>query len=194
MKSVKFICVSVVTLLAYGPLYTSTYANAEGIPFTDYGSGTTIELVVGKGIWQIEWGQGPWTWQDSTGPPLLDTNVSGLLDIHVTAPSQISPDLLVTLPIAGTLTLSAHDDGNDDVTVGTMVLSGAGINVVDIHPSHVLVDEAGGMLMAPFNPPDPKVMLSLDEATGVFAHIEQVGDWELYLAGVYAGPLVPIQA
>ncbi|MCK4824821.1 hypothetical protein KA005_54220, partial [bacterium] len=57
--------------------------------FTDYGSGTTIELAVGKGIWQLNWGQGPWTWSDSTGQPLLDPNVSGLLDIHATAPADV---------------------------------------------------------------------------------------------------------
>jgi len=48
--------------------------------FADYGSGTTIELVSGKGVWQTNWGQGPWTWSDSTGQPLLDSNVSGLVN------------------------------------------------------------------------------------------------------------------
>ena len=77
--------------------------------FADYGSGTTIEISVGKGIWQLNFGQGPWTWSDDTSEPLLDSNVSGILDLHATAPADVSADLLATLPIAGKLTLTAHD-------------------------------------------------------------------------------------
>ena len=46
------------------------------------------------------------------------------------------------------------------------------------------------MFLASFCPPGPKVMLTLDEATGVFENITQVGDWELSLAGSYAAPLI----
>ena len=190
MKKVKNISIVVAVALIIGPLATITNAAEEPIPFTDYGSGTTIELAVGKGIWQLNWGQGPWTWFDSVGQPLLDPNVSGLLDIHATAPADVSVDLIATLPIAGTLTLSAHDENYKDVIIGTMVLSGTGINAIDINASRVLVDEGSGMAFAPFHPPDPKLTLTLDEATGVFAYIDQVGNWELSLAGSYAAPLV----
>jgi len=158
--------------------------------FADYGSGTTIELAVGKGIWQLNWGQGPWTWFDLPGLSMLDSNVSGILDIHTTAPANVSADLVATLPIVGTLTLTAHDEDYKDVTTGTMVLSGAGINVIDINASRVIMDEGNGMCFAPFHPPGPKLSLTLDEATGVFEYIDQAGDWELYLAGSYAAPLV----
>jgi hypothetical protein len=121
---------------------------------------------------------------------LLDPNVSGLLDLQTTAPADVSADLIATLPIAGTLTLSAHDESYKDVIIGTMVLSGAGINVIDINASRVIVDEGSGMFLAPFHPPGPKVTLTLDEATGVFAYINQVGAWDLSLAGSYAIPLI----
>jgi hypothetical protein len=160
------------------------------VPFTDYGSGTTIELFAGGATWQLKWGQGPWTWSELTGLPLLDSNVSGILDLRTTASAAVSTDLIATLPIAGTLTLSAHDEDYEDVTIGTMVLSGAGINVIDINASRVLVDEGSGMFLAPFHPPAPKVTLTLEEATGVFAYINQVGDWDLSLAGSYAIPLI----
>ena len=163
---------------------------SETITFFDYGSGTTIELAVGKGIWQLNWGQGPWTWFDCIGQSLLDPNVSSILDIHATAPADVSADLIATLPIAGTLTLSARDDNYKDVTIGKMVLSGTGINAIDINASRVLVNEGCGMFLAPFPPPEPKVTLTLDEATGVFAYIDQVGEWELSLAGSYAAPLM----
>lgn len=163
---------------------------AAPVPFTDYGSGTTIELFAGGAIWQLNWGQGPWTWSDSNDLPLLDPNVSAVLDLRTTAPADVSADLIATLPIAGTLTLSAHDEKYKDVTVGTMILSGAGINVIDINASRVIVDEGSGMFLAPFHPPEPKVTLTLDEATGVFAYIDQVGDWELSLAGSYVIPLI----
>jgi len=160
------------------------------VRFADYGSGTTTELVSGKGIWQINWGQGPWVWSDSDGSPLLDPNVSGVLDIHATAPADVSADLLATLPIAGTLTLSARDKGNGDAVIGTMTLSGTGFNMIEGNASRVLTDEGCGMFLAPFSPPGPELTLTLDEATGVFAYIQQVDDWRLQLAGLYAAPLM----
>jgi len=188
-KETRLLCIVVTVTLAVGPLATMTNA-ADPISFSDHGSGTTIELAVGKGIWQLNWGQGPWTWSESTASPLLDPNVSGILDLHTTAPADVSADLVATLPVAGKLTLTAHDENHKDVTVGTMVLSGTGINVIDINASRVLVDEGGGMAFAPFHPPVPKVALTLDAATGVFAYIDQVENCELYLAGSYAAPLI----
>ncbi len=161
------------------------------VPFIDYGSGTTIELFTGGATWQLNWGQGPWTWSDSNGEALLDSNVSAILDLRTTSAADVSADLVATLPIAGTLTLSAHDEDYKDVTIGTMVLSGAGINVIDINASRVLVDEGCGMFLAPFHPPAPKVTLTLEEATGVFEYIDQEGEWELNIAGSYAIPLIP---
>ena len=159
--------------------------------FADYGSGTTTKLFAGGAVWQLNWGQGPWTWSTITGEPLLDSNVSAVLDLLTTAAADVSADLVATLPIAGTLTLTTHDEHFPDVTTGTMVLSGAGINVIDINASRVIVDEGSGMFLAPFHPPGPKVTLALEEATGVFGHITQVEPWDLSLAGSYAIPLIP---
>jgi hypothetical protein len=187
VKKMGLLCSAVVAGMIIGALGTTAVAATS---FADYGSGTTTELVSGKGVWQTNWGQGPWTWSDNADAPLLDPNVSGVLDIQTTAAADVSADLVATLPIAGTLTLSAHDDINKDVVIGTMVLSGAGVNVIDINASRVLVDEGSGMSLAPFHPPGPEMTLTLDEATGVFAYIEQAGDWQLQLAGLYAAPLM----
>jgi hypothetical protein len=165
-------------------------AAAAPIPFADYGSGTTIELVSGKGTWQVNWGQGPWTWSDNTAPPLLGSNVSSILAIQTTAPAKVSADLVATLPIAGTLTLSAHDQNNGNGVIGTMVLSCVGVNIVDLNASRVIVDQGTGMALAPFRPPGPEATLTLKEATGVFAYVKQAGDWRLQLAGLYAMPLM----
>ena len=188
-KETGLFCILATVTLVVGPLATIINA-ADPISFTDYGSGTTIELAVGKGIWQLNWGQGPWTWSDLPGLSLLDSNVSGILDIHTTAPADVSADLVATLPIAGSLTLSAHDEDYKDVTTGTMVLSGTGINVIDINASRIIMDEGSGMCFAPFHPPAPKLTLTLEEATGVFEYIEQAGDWDLNIAGSYAAPLI----
>ncbi|MHC4353323.1 MAG: ester cyclase [Planctomycetota bacterium] len=158
--------------------------------FADHGSGTTTQLFAGGATWQLNWGQGPWTWSTITGESLLDSNVSAVLDMHTTAAADTSADLIATLPVAGTLTLTAHDEHFPEVTTGTMVLSGAGVNVIDINASRVMVDEGAGMFLAPFHPPGPKVVLALDQATGIFGHITQVGPWELVLAGSYAVPLI----
>jgi hypothetical protein len=163
---------------------------AEPTAFADYGSGTTTELVSGKGTWQLNWGQGPWTWCDNAAQPLLGSNVSSFLALQTTAAAKVSADLVATLPIAGTLTLSAHDKSNGNMVIGTMVLTGTGVNIIDLNASRVLVDQGTGMGLAPFRPPGPEVALTLDQATGVFAYIKQAGDWRLQLAGLYAMPLM----
>jgi len=178
------------SLMFLAVLISAVSAVAEPIPFADYGSGTTIELVSGKGTWQVNWGQGPWTWCDNTAQPLLGSNVSSVLALQTTAAAKVTSDFVITLPIEGVLTLSAHDKNNGDGVIGTMVLSGPGVNIVDGNASRVLVDQGTGMFLAPFRPPGPELTLTLDEATGVFAYIKQAGDWRLELAGLYAAPLM----
>jgi hypothetical protein len=178
------------SLMSVAVMVLATTAVAAPIPFADYGSGTTIELVSGKGTWQLNWGHGPWTWSNNEGAPLLSSNVSSVLALQTTAPAKVSADLVATLPVAGTLTLAAHDQNNGNTVIGTMVLSGAGVNIVDLNASRVVVDEGSGMGMAPFHPPGPEVTMTLNEATGVFAYIQQAGDWRLELAGLYAMPLM----
>ncbi|HSW01069.1 MAG TPA: hypothetical protein VLI39_12910 [Sedimentisphaerales bacterium] len=157
--------------------------------FADYGSGTTTELVSGKGTWQINWGQGPWTWADNAGEPLLGSNVSSVLALHTTAPAKVSADMVATLPVQGDLILTARDKANADVVIGTMSLSGTGVNIVDLNASRVIVDQGSGIGMAPFHAPGPELAMTLNEATGVFAYIRQTADWRLQLAGLYAMPL-----
>lgn len=157
--------------------------------FADYGSGTTTELVSGKGTWQINWGQGPWTWSANEGEPLFGSNASSILALQTTAPAAVSADLVATLPVAGTLTLSARDKSNADTVIGTMTLRGAGVNIVDLNAARVVVDQGSGIGMVPFHAPGLELAMTLDEATGVFAYIRQSGDWRLELAGLYAMPL-----
>jgi hypothetical protein len=166
-----------------------TEAN-QPVRFADFGSGTTTQLFAGGATWQLNWGQGPWTWSEATSDPLLDATVSAVLDLRTTAAADVSADLVATLPIAGTLTLTAHDVHFPEVPTGTMILSGAGVNVIDINAERVIVDEGSGMFLTPFHPPGPQVMLTLEEATGVFAHITQIGPWQLSIAGSYAIPLI----
>jgi hypothetical protein len=122
--------------------------------------------------------------------PLLSSNVTGVLALQTTAPAKVSSDFVATLPIAGTLTLTAHDKINGNVITGTMVLSGTGVNIIEGNASRVLVDEGTGMFLAPFRAPGPELTMTLDQATGVFAYIKQAGDWRLQLSGLYAAPLM----
>ncbi len=164
--------------------------SAQSTSFSDYGSGTTTELVSGKGTWQVNWGQGPWTWSANEGDPLFGSNVSSVLALHTTAAASVSTDLVATLPVQGDLTLTARDKSNANVVIGTMSLSGTGVNIIDINASRVLLDEGSGMAMGTFHPPGPELAMTLNEATGVFAYIQQSGDWRLELAGFYAMPLI----
>lgn len=163
---------------------------AWALPFTDYGSGTTVEQGVGWRDWMINWGQGPWIWFDPLGGAILDPTVGGLFHIYDTGPAVISPDLVATVPVAGTLTLTAYDSAHPDVPVGTMVLEGTGQNVVDINASRAIRDEATGMFLVAFAPPEPKLTMTVQSQTGVFADIEQIDPWHFYLSGFFAGPLV----
>lgn len=184
MASSRFLKVLIIALLT---LATGAAAVAEPIPFADYGSGTTIEIGIGKGLWQTSWGQGPWTWSTGVGDPLFDNTVSGTLDLHAIAPADVSDDHVITMYVEGLLDVSAYDG---ETVVGTMSLSGTGVNVIDGNAERVIVDEPAGMFLAPFNPPEPHLTMNLDEATGVFAGISQVGEWDMELAGFYAAPLV----
>ena len=157
--------------------------------FADYGSGTTTELISGKGTWQINWGQGPWTWTDNTGEPLLGSHVSSVLALQTTAPAKVSADMVATLPIQGAFTLTARDKNNANTVIGTMTLHGTGVNIVDLNASRIIVDQGSGIGMAPFHAPGPELAMTLNEATGVFAYIRQTADWRLQLAGLYAMPL-----
>ena len=121
MKKVRNISIVVMVALMLGLLATAANAAEEPNSFTDYGSGTTTDLFAGGAVWQLNWGQGPWTWSDSTEQSLLGPNVSAVLDLLTTAAADVSADLVATLPIAGTLTLTAHDEHFPDVTTGTMV-------------------------------------------------------------------------
>jgi hypothetical protein len=157
--------------------------------FADYGSGTTTELISGKGTWQINWGQGPWTWSDNAGEPLFGSNVSSVLALHTTAPAKVNADMVVTLPVQGDLILTACDKSNAKVVIGTMSLTGTGVNIIDLNAARVVVDQGSGIGMAPFSAPGPELAMTLNEATGVFAYLRQTGDWRLELAGLYAMPL-----
>ena len=158
--------------------------------FTDYGSGTTVELAVGGGIWQVNWGQGPWTWFDPVGTSILDSTVTSIFDVHAIAPADITPELVATMFVEGTLTLTAHDPGDPDIVTGTMVLSGSGKNVIEMNAANVFSDEETGVFMAPFKPLEPKLTMNLQETTGIYEDIEQVGDWDFYWAGWYVAPLI----
>lgn len=184
MTSLRFRKVLVVGALVFA---AGTSAVAEPIAFADYGSGTTIEIGIGKGLWQTNWGQGPWTWSTEVGDSLFDNTVSGTLDLHAIAPADVSDDHVVTMYVEGLLDVSAYDG---ETMIGTMSLSGTGVNVIDGNAERVIVDEPAGMWLAPFNPPEPHLTMNLDEATGVFAGISQVAEWDMELAGFYAAPLV----
>ena len=41
-------------------------------------------------VWQLNWGQGPWTWSTIAGEPLLDSNVSAVLDLRTTAAADVN--------------------------------------------------------------------------------------------------------
>jgi hypothetical protein len=182
MKLFCLVCIAMVTLWV-------GMASA-GLEFTDYGSGTTSKLVSGAGIWQINWGQGPWTWYPKDHDPMLNSQVKCIFDVHTTAPASISPDLVATLTVAGTATFTAFDAQNPAITTGTMILSGTGINRIDINASRVFGDPATGIFQAAFKALDPKLDMTLVEATGIFAGLQQSNPWQWYWSGYYAAPLI----
>ncbi len=181
----------VVLILLYGLWAGAGFAAEEAPTFTDFGSGTTTELFSGGATWKPNWGQGPWTWFEASGDSLLGSNVTSVLTLRTLAPADIGEDLVATLQVGGTLVLSAHDPNHAENIIGTMTLSGTGVNVIDINASRVIMDEGSGMFLAPFPAPAPEVTWTLEETTGVYAYVSAVGDWTMNFAGSYAVPLIP---
>jgi len=164
-------------------------AFASGLTFTDYGSGTTSEIFLGGATWQMPWGQGPWTWYTSDNPTLLGASATAEYICLTTGPADIDADLVARLPISGELHVMAYDA--TEALIGSMVLTGTGTSIIDLNASRVHVDPERGMWLAPFGGPDhPQALLALEEATGIYADMEQIGDWELYWSGWYAAPLI----
>ena len=191
MKSLYTIIISVALVMA---IAGSARAAIEPMSFVDYSVGTTAQASTTEVYWQSHYGEGPWSWYPSTAPALFDKNVTSKKSVYVTGFPTVDLDaLLVSFPVALYLDISAHDPTDASNITGTMLLTGNSIAFFDVDAAHAKVDEWLGTITITLGnaPTAQPASMSLQEATGVFANIEQVGTWELQTREAWAGPIIP---
>lgn len=189
MKSLYTIIISIALILAI-----AFPACAEPMTFVDYSAGTTVQASNTEVYWQDRYGQGPWSWYPSTAPAMFDENVTSTTSVFVTGLPTVDLDaLLVSFPVLLNHSINAHDPMDASNITGTMELTGNTMAIFDVDASHAQVDESLGMIIIALGNTSASqpAQMTLLEATGVFADIEQVGTWEFKTLEAWAGPIIP---
>ncbi len=191
MKSLYtiIILVALVTVIA-----VPACAVGEPLAFVDYYAGTTTQASNTEVYWQSRFGTGPWSWYPSSAPTLFDENVTAKTSVYVTGLPTVDLDaLLVGFPVALNFSISAHDPTDAGNITGTMVLTGDTTAIFDVDADHAKVDESLGMIIIGLGntPASQPADMSLQEATGIYANVEQVGMWELQTREAWSGPIIP---
>lgn len=169
--------------------------------FCEYGSAQSVQLGSGGGLWTQQWGQHPVKWfQCETSPNngLLNKNVVGTLQSQTVGAPYISPSLMVTLPLAGTLTLTAYEDDAHTEVSGEIVASFQGDFLLDGFAGHAT--ETSGKILIPFgraaSSDATPMYMEVVSATGKFKNVNQVDLWEFYVSGqitLARVPTLPLQ-
>ena len=165
--------------------------------FCDYGYAFTENLSATSGDWEQVWGLRSVDWFECTASPnnsLLNRNVSGKLESEAIAfpyfpynpgfgTSEDSGEYTLVVPLAGTLTLSGPGKS------GHLVLGSVGVYnfVVDGNADAATVDKDAGTIKIPFGraayPDSSPMRMTIEEASGRYETIKQVGEWEFYVSG-----------
>lgn len=178
-------------------------SSVEGVEseFANFGVENIIggDIASGQILWRGNFAGNPWDWLPSEltseSAPLPGWDQYAVLDteMQITSPITVDENLIGRASFIATTTLTAH--ANDQPS-GTLVLSEvAEAGLIDFDASRANVDtDAGVIRLASGSPLDndrPITEVTLLEATGVFAGIQQVGTWDGYYSGYYAMPLDP---
>jgi len=158
--------------------------------FCEYGTGVALELSGEAGLWQQTWRGKAWEWWDCEAAPnvgFLSNNVVGLLQTWHTGPPDIDWTLMVVhIPLAGQLTLTAFGDMSSEDGAGQITGDFEGVFVADGLAAHAVVDEEAGTITIPFGAavePGPDGLIYVTETTGKFKSIQAVGPWEWHVNG-----------
>jgi len=174
------------TLLAVG-LLACPVMGEEVKSFCEYGTGISLQLGAGGGLWDQTWGEEAWEWYDCDAEPnvgFLNKNVVGLLGTTTAGPPQIDGDWILRFDFGGWFVLTAND--NPGEIAGQIFGDVEGTFVADINADRAVVDEEAGTITIVFGAElhdDPDALITVTETTGKFKSIHAEGPWEWHVSG-----------
>jgi hypothetical protein len=168
--------------------------------FCEYGTATALQIGAGGAIWEQEWGAPAFDWFNCTAEPnigFLNEDVVGLQTTRTTGAPAIDANLVLTLPFAGSITLTAIDPDNPDAVAGEITGTMAGSFVADLNAAHAIVTDT--TITVDFGSPlhaGPDALITVTETTGKFKSIEAMDPWEWHVSGTLTlarVPALPVQ-
>ena len=185
MKWAKAATIATVILML-----TESATYSDELPFTNYGMMTMIDQPgLGQIVWSGDFFDGTWNWLPSEALPLpgWDENATQRLEMQFTSNLSVDQNLMATGSFAVLTTITSKEDGEVN---GTLVLSEtAEKGLLDLNASHAIVDDKTGMIFlrsgSALDEGRPITKVTLVDATGRFAGVEQIGPWEGYYSGYY---------
>ena len=171
--------------------------DAEPVAFENYATFEAVALTPTAIQFQTAYAPGPFAWFNSSGAaelPGFDDSVTSTFFITVLGlPVIDEANMRLTVDAGFEQNFEARDA--DGTVTGTMTLVGVGKEAFDLNPETIEIDSDAGVIRRQFGSPffdgEPVVRASLTEATGIFAGIEAVGEWEVHVSAVQVIPLVP---
>ncbi len=164
--------------------------------FCEYGTGIALRFGAGGGLWDQDWGGGPWDWHEcpaEINAVFLGDNVSGEFETTTAGAPLIDENLVLSFDFGGHITLTKSNETNAEEIEGQILGDVDGTFVADLNAEHATLDADGNIVIA-FGTSvhdAPDALISVTEATGVYADIQQAGQWAWYVNGVLAITRLP---
>jgi hypothetical protein len=184
-------------------LSLSQWVRGAPIDYTNYIDGMRIGGTAASALWTGSYvsGPNPFAWYvgaDDPAAPFWGPNARVHAEYQFLAGPDVNPDLVGTIPYAGTWTVEAFDPGDPLTVLGTMNWSASGAAPIDFNAARAVVDTGAGLIYLrwgqPFLPAgQPAEMHAFLSETGLFASdgVTPVGDEAVFLTGLIILPLDP---
>jgi hypothetical protein len=155
--------------------------------FCESGFATALELGAAGAVWTQQWGLPPVEWfdcGDDCKNGFLNRWVTGRQETRTTGAPVIDADLILRLPFAGTITLTANHPFRKLKPSGQIIAEMNGVFVADLNAARAVVtDETITIAFGQSLHSDPDALITVTQTTGKFKHIRPVGDWEWRVSG-----------
>ncbi len=158
---------------------------AEVRSFCESGFAIAQQLGAAGAIWTQQWGLAPATFFSCIAEPnvgFLNEGVTGRQVTQTTGAPVIDANLLLSLPFAGDITLTARDENNEvsGEVSGTM----QGAFVADLNAAHAVATDT--TITIRFGSPlhtGPDALIDVTSATGKFQSIHPADSWQWHVSG-----------
>jgi hypothetical protein len=185
------------TVWISGVLLSTSPSDLKSKSFCEYGYATATVVndpQLGT-IWEQVWGQQEWGWQDCSAEPnvgFLNSAVTGVLQTR-TSGNPVWKGLVVSLPFAGALTLTANENEHGQ-SAGTIAGTAKGNFVADLNAANAVVTDStiaiafGSTLLGDGT---PDALIQDIQTSGKFKSIKAQGAWEWRVSGTIGILRVP---